>query len=253
MTGEEIVNKAAIERLWQFIIQFTGCLSLERKLLRGSEKKRGVNQVVMESTLVLLSVASVWGLGVMTPGPNFFITLKTAIGESRRSAFFVVLGITTGTLVWTLSASFGIVLLFRAVPWLYFYLKLLGGVYITFLGIKFLLSKSGNSEENIILYPENSDLMRNYRLGLMTNLTNPKSAAFVAGIFAGVMPPDASCLSGIMTSLMMCSMSALWYASVAYIFSSDRFRNVHQNFKTRINRIAGIIFVGFGLRLVADR
>lgn len=53
-------------------------------------------------TAVLLSVASIWTVAVVTPGPNFFLTVQTSLGRSRPAALRSVLGIACGTAIWGL-------------------------------------------------------------------------------------------------------------------------------------------------------
>ena len=71
----------------------------------------------MEISIILLSVATIWLIAVNTPGLNFFITVRTAVAQSRRAALFVALGTSTGAILWGLSGYFGIALLFKTAPW----------------------------------------------------------------------------------------------------------------------------------------
>ena len=90
------------------------------------------------SHTVLLSVVGIWTLAVITPGPNFLLTVQTAVARSRSAALWSVLGTSCGTAIWGLSGFFGITLLFRTAPWLYGALKLLGGAYLIYLGVRLL-------------------------------------------------------------------------------------------------------------------
>ena len=206
----------------------------------------------MELSIILLNVAFVWTIAVITPGPNFFITVQTAIGRSRHSALFVVLGIGTGTIIWALSGFLGITLLFRTAPWAYVSLKLLGGGYLVYLGMKLIYSKPGKIPGENALLSKNMAPLRSYKLGLLTNLTNPKTAAFVTSLFAAVMPADATYSVALISVALMALISIVWYTAVAYVFSFEQFRTVYKRAKVWIDRVAGIIFIGFGIRLAAS-
>ena len=197
-------------------------------------------------------MAFVWGIAIITPGPNFFITVQTAIGRSRRSSLFVVLGTATGTIIWALSGFLGITLLFRTVPWAYVTLKLLGGGYLVYLGIKLICSRSRKIPEEQAFSAKSMDPFRYYKLGLLTNLTNPKTAAFVTSLFAAVMPADAPYSFAFITVPLMALISIVWYTLIAYIFSIDHFRAVYSRARRWIDRVAGVIFIGFGIRLAAS-
>ena len=73
---------------------------------------------------VLFAVSFIWAIAAITPGPNFFLTIHTAVGECRRLSFFTVFGIVTGTLVWAISGYFGVTILFKIIPILYYSLKI---------------------------------------------------------------------------------------------------------------------------------
>ena len=206
----------------------------------------------MELPILLLNVAFVWTIAVITPGPNFFITVQTAIGRSRQSALFVVLGIGTGTVIWALSGFLGITLLFRTAPWAYVSVKLLGGGYLVYLGMKLICSKPGKIPGENALLSKNMDPLRSYKLGLLTNLTNPKTAAFVTSLFAAVMPADATYSVALISVALMALISIVWYTAVAYVFSLEQFRTVSKRAKVWVDRVAGIIFIGFGIRLAAS-
>jgi len=119
----------------------------------------------MKFSIILLSVAIIWGVAVITPGPNFFITVKTAIGQTRRSALFVALGTSTGTILWGLSGFFGIALLFKTAPWIYLSLKLLGGTYLIYLGLKLIISNTRAESNHRVSISANIDPIQGYKLG----------------------------------------------------------------------------------------
>ena len=145
---------------------------------------------------------------------------------------------------------FGIALLFKTAPWIYLLLKLLGGGYLIYLGFKLITSNSEIEPNHGGTISTNIDLIQSYRIGLLTNLSNPKTAAFVTSLFAATMPSNAPLGLGLMSVVLMTLISMLWYASVAYIFSIDRFRSLYSKSRIWIDRIAGAIFIGFGIQLV---
>ena len=196
---------------------------------------------------VLGAVALIWIFAAITPGPNFFITVHTALSTTPRFSLYTVFGIVVGTLVWALSGCLGITLLFKTVPFLYLVLKIIGGVYLVYVGFNLIVKKTkqpltrGRGTFN--------SAGRCFRLGLLTNLLNPKTAAFMTSLFAATFPPDASLALGVICVLLICSISASWYALVSVIFSYDGAKRAYDNHKRTIEKMAGALFVGFGLKL----
>ena len=84
----------------------------------------------------LLSLALLWSVAVITPGPNFFTTAQLAAGCSRRHGLFAALGVASGTLLWGLAGGLGIKSLFSAAPALFVLFKVAGGCYLIYLGLK---------------------------------------------------------------------------------------------------------------------
>jgi threonine/homoserine/homoserine lactone efflux protein len=199
---------------------------------------------------VLVTVSIIWALAVVTPGPNFFITVYTAIDTERRRSFFTVLGIVTGTFVWSVSGFFGISVLFKAVPLVYFSLKIIGGVYLVYVGGKLLLKRPMEIKTHS---GKQLSCIGCFRLGLLTNLLNPKTAAFITSLFAATIPSHASIELGFLCVALICCISAVWYLLVSVLFSYDRAKRIYENQKQKIEKIAGAIFVGFGFKLMMTK
>jgi threonine efflux protein len=205
----------------------------------------------MISLNILLTVSLIWAIAAITPGPNFFLTVHAAVGETRRLSFFTVLGIVSGTFVWAISGYFGVSIIFKVVPVVYYSLKIIGGLYLIYIGISLLLFK----KENNIPGKNNKALsaFNCYRLGLFTNLLNPKTAAFITSLFAAAIPPNASVKFGIVCAVLICSISALWYSLVATVFSFNWAKRTYMNCRRGIERVAGGIFILFGVKLAVSK
>lgn len=200
----------------------------------------------MMETEVLLAVSILWALAAMTPGPNFFITVHTAIEADKRLSCCTVLGIVVGTLVWSVSGYLGIALLFNTVPVLYIFLKITGGLYLMYIGLNLLRGKGRRPQKQ---RGGCRSAIGCFRLGLLTNILNPKTAAFMTSLFAATIPPNASIRLGAMSVLLICSISALWYVFVSSLFSSSSVKKFYGQQKQRVEKIAGALFLGFGLKL----
>lgn len=195
---------------------------------------------------VLVAVSVIWGVAVMTPGPNFFITVHTAIGTTRRLSLFTVLGIVVGTLVWSISGYLGISILFKSAPMLYYSLKIIGGLYLVYVGFNLIFKRNIQSKSTV---GKHHSAMSCFRLGLLTNLLNPKTAAFMTSLFAATIPPNSTIELGVVCVIVICSISATWYSLVAAIFSYDIAKKIYEKQKRKIEKIAGAIFVGFGVNI----
>ncbi|MEJ2633129.1 MAG: LysE family transporter [Acidihalobacter sp.] len=201
----------------------------------------------------LALVAILWTLAAISPGPNFLLTVQMAMGRSRSACMRSVAGISTGTLIWGGAGYFGIRSLFVAAPWIYFALKLVGGAYLAWLGIKLLwksrISNDASTQQKTFTPSTNGA----FRLGLLTNLSNPKTAVFVASLFAATMPKGASGLDGMATVMIMVAISFTWYSLVTMLFSSSTVSRIYGRFRRWIDRLTGGCFILIGVGLAANR
>ena len=198
-----------------------------------------------------LTVAIIWAIAAVTPGPNFFITIQTAIGESYKKSVFTISGIVAGTFIWAISGYFGVTIIFKTVPLFYYCLKIIGGLYLIYLGANLLFRK-----KKAHFSCQNSNSLSSFhcfRQGALTNLLNPKTAAFMTSLFAAAIPPNHTLETGILSVALICFISALWYSLVATLFSKRIVRGVYENYKIVIERLAGVIFIFFGLKLAFSK
>lgn len=200
----------------------------------------------------LLSLALLWAVAVITPGPNFFTTARIAAVHSRRHGLIAALGVASGTVVWGLAGGLGIKSLFSAAPTLYLGFKLAGGAYLIYLGIKLLKRKAPvDGGESLAEVTRQRSALSAYRLGLLGNLTNPKTALFVATIFATAMPPSPPAPLLAMAIALMVTLSFSWYCCVVLVFASERMAGVYRRFRSALDRFAGCCYLLFGARMVA--
>ncbi|MEO6677155.1 MAG: LysE family transporter [Pseudomonas sp.] len=202
----------------------------------------------------LLSLALLWTVAVVTPGPNFFNTAQLAASCSRRHGVVAALGVATGTVLWGLAGGLGIKSLFSAAPTLYLAFKIAGGCYLIYLGLKQFkrqpatLPGAGHSLDGA-----GRTLLSAYVRGFVGNMTNPKAALFVATIFATAMPASPPPMLLALAVLTMASLSFSWYCSVALLFASRRVAGAYERSRKWLDRFAGSCYLLFGAHLVANR
>ncbi|WP_200920178.1 LysE family translocator [Agreia sp. Leaf210] len=111
---------------------------------------------------------------VLTPGPNMIYLASRSIGQGRRAGLISLAGTGVGFVVYMLIANLGLAVVFVAVPWLFIGLKAAGVVYLAYLAWQ-ALRPHGRGVFGIRDLPRDS-CSRLFRMGLVTNLLNPKVA-----------------------------------------------------------------------------
>ncbi|MBW4794548.1 LysE family translocator [Pseudomonas tolaasii] len=201
----------------------------------------------------LVSLGLLWIVAVVTPGPNFFNIAQLAANGSRRHGVAASAGVASGTILWGLAGGLGIKSLFTAAPMLYVAFKIIGGCYLIYMGLKLFKRSTPAAGQQMLPDEPRRSMFSAWRLGLLGNLSNPKSALFVATIFASTMPPSPSPMLLTLAVIVMATLSFSWYTAVALVFSSERMASVYSRSRKWLDRFAGGCYLLFGAHLVANR
>jgi RhtB (resistance to homoserine/threonine) family protein len=200
----------------------------------------------------LLTLAGVWFVVVISPGPNFVATIHHAIARSRRDGLLVALGVALGTTMWVTLSIMGLGVLFVRLSWLVGIIRTLGALYLIFLGIRMIWAahwQKHSSESEPLATPHGSA----WRTGLLTNISNPKTAAFFASFFAVLLPTNPPLWFQIMCIITIVLISVSWYSAVACLFSLKPVAHAYRRIKKYIDTITGGILVALGIRLAVSK
>ncbi|MGH8700836.1 MAG: LysE family transporter [Burkholderiales bacterium] len=204
----------------------------------------------MNYWVVLGSILAVHVLAIISPGPNVLIVTQTAISRTRRAGVFTALGIATGAAVWSSAALLGLNVLFAHFGWLYTGVKLLGGMYLLYLGIKLWRTADQPLGSSVRHGATARTDGQAFRLGLLTNLTNPKAAIFYGSVFAALLTPDLPAWVNVAAVGVIVVNSVAWHVALACLFSTRRAQQVYGRIKRWIDRFAGTVLALLGVRLI---
>ena len=91
---------------------------------------------IVSYSVLLGSITAVYLMAAASPGPTFLSVTRTSAGRSLRAGVLTALGVATTATVWSSPAVLGLSFVFERFVWLYGVLKLLGGVYLLYLGVE---------------------------------------------------------------------------------------------------------------------
>lgn len=204
----------------------------------------------MSFLIVLGSITAVYLMAAASPGPNFLIVTRTSAGLSRRAGVLTALGVATTGAIWSGAAVLGLSFVFEQFVWLYGVLKLLGGAYLIYLGVKTWLGAADPPDISAERYGiQAAEGWRYFWMGALTNLTNPKAAVFFGSIFTALLPPDAPSWLQVSAVLVVVN-SVWWHCALALLFSTGAAQRVYRRAKLWIDRASGGVMALLGVRLV---
>jgi threonine/homoserine/homoserine lactone efflux protein len=200
--------------------------------------------------LPLLGIAGALAVGTVTPGPSFVMIARIAVASGRAEGLEASVGMGIGGVTFSLLALLGLQALILKLPIFYLAFQIIGGVYLTYLGLRIWLRADEALPESVA--PKDShppSLTRALILGLATQLSNPKAALVYAAIFATFLPQGTSLGIGILIVILVFMLETIWYSLVTWAMSSQGPRQTYLRGKARIDRLAGCIMFSLGLKL----
>ena len=205
----------------------------------------------MEDLSALLGVITALAVGVVSPGPSFVLVARTAVSSSRSEGVATALGMGAGGVVFAVAALFGLQGLLLAVPSVYLALKVLGGLYLAYLGVR--IWRSAKERLPVVsLGRERTTKLESLARGFTTQVSNPKTAIVYASVFAAFMPATQSLRFDVALVALVFTIEAAWYTVVALALSSERPRVAYLRHKAWLDRTAGGVMVALGMKLVAS-
>ena len=173
---------------------------------------------------------------------------RIGVSEGMRVAVLLSLGFGVGMLVWALAALLGLAVLFSVAPGFFWGFKIAGGLFLLWLALKMWRHAKDPMPEGDGGNGARSAFSA-FRLGLATQLSNPKPALFFGAVFLGTIPPDASALAVSLLLLVMFLNEICCTLFVSRVFSLPRSRAVYAGMKTTIDRAFGGLLGLMGLRV----
>ena len=171
---------------------------------------------------------------------------RYSLSRDPKSAIFCNLGIALGLLIHSILASLGIAALLMADASLYTILKIIGALYLVYLGVQSL--RSSGILENISK-AQKPDYKKAFRQGFLTNLLNVKVMIFILVLFTQVIDPDYSInQQSIFVVVLILSSFLFWSALTIAIRRPAIFKFLKKN-ETRLNMVFGSLLILFGLIL----
>lgn len=207
-----------------------------------------------DTTQLLMFIAAGWLLN-LTPGPDVLYIVSSALKSGVRAGIVAALGIVSGCFVHVFAAALGVGALLATSATAFTVLKWAGAAYLVWMGIRLLLAKGGGSAivpVGVRLEAVAVDLWRVYRQGFLTNVLNPKVALFFLAFVPQFIAPGTQdkvttfLLLGLIFNLnsLPINFGYAWLAGWASRRVGAVQRAMHW-----MDRAAGVMFVGFGLRL----
>jgi threonine/homoserine/homoserine lactone efflux protein len=195
---------------------------------------------------------------VIAPGPDSLLVLRNSARGGRRAGLATAAGTVTGLLVWAAAAALGLAALLRASEVGYLVVRWAGAAYLVFLGSQLIWrsrhSRSGGERAAAFPAAPHRGKLAGYLAGAGTNLLNPKVGIFFISFLPVFIPRGVPVApAALILGAIFLAEGIAWLAAVVLL--GDRLNAVvsRASVRRRIERLTGLVMIGFGVRLVIER
>jgi threonine/homoserine/homoserine lactone efflux protein len=204
----------------------------------------------MSDLAALFLILGAIALGAMSPGPSVIYVSRLAAADSRRSALGAALGMGLGSTVFAIVATLGLGTVLHYAGWAFLGLKLLGGVYLLYLGVRMFLHAGRSAAEGSVAVA--TSMRRAVLPAALAQVSNPKAIVVYSSVFAALLPASTPLWMLIVLPLAVFAVETSWYVVVALAFSTRRPRELYARFARAIDRAAGATLGALGAYFAAD-
>jgi amino acid exporter len=201
--------------------------------------------IVLAYTAVLLAL--------MSPGPNVLAIIGTSMGIGRRQGIALALGIACGTFLWVSLTVIGFTAVIATYAGLMAILKILGGLYLLWLGYKALRSAASAKHVHTTAVSLEGAWRAYFLRGLAVQMTNPKAALAMIAIVSLGVHSDAPLWVGGSIIAGTTALSLLAHVLYAVTFSTRPMVALYRKARRAIEAALGAFFCAMGIRLLTDR
>ncbi len=198
----------------------------------------------------LAAFLGVSAIVIVTPGPDTALTIRSSLLGGRRAGIFTALGVSCGQAIWTVASAVGIAALLAASEPAFLAVRIAGAAYLVWLGLQALAAAVRGRREAEAPRSKPLEPRRALRQGLLSNLGNPKMAAF----FPSLLPQFAHSFSALLAlGFVFCLLTLLWLTAYAIAVARAGDFLSRSWVKRAIEASTGAVLVALGLRLATER
>lgn len=194
----------------------------------------------------MFTAALIYILAVMSPGPNFLLVSRYSASDSVLSGVSATIGICLVGLMFSTSSVQGLAILLTKFPGLGRIMTVAGAIYLLYIAYQLarsaLRSNTGGAADSVAL---RGGFVNALRTGVVTNVTNLKTIAFMVSIFAGFLATPRQPWEKVTVIAICSTLEFCWYTSVALIFGQGPIQRIYKQYTRQIDGGLAIFLVAF--------
>lgn len=221
---------------------------------------------------LLFTICILHFVAQLSPGPDVLLIAKSSASTTRLNTLKIILGISVGIVVWVVLTLLGFTVLVQQFPWIQQLLMLVGGIFLARMGWSMLRGGLSHLNQKASLDTQQAELneveqnsadqspsnaqvkvqQRYFLLGLLTNLSNPKTLIYFSSVFSLALSDSASSHLKTQLAIIIPIQTFLVFSLLMMILSLPKIKAAYQKSASYIDIISGALFLVFAIWLWFD-
>ncbi|ELY4081148.1 LysE family transporter [Cronobacter sakazakii] len=201
---------------------------------------------MLETTLFVATIAA---LGMLSPGPDFFLVIKNAARYPRSAAMMTAAGVIAGVVTHMTYCVAGIAVVITTTPWLFGALKYVGAAYLVWLGVNALLARGTTSLALDGVAQESTSLKKAFIQGYLCNLLNPKATLFFLAMFTQVLNVNSGLMEKLWYAGIIVALTLVWWPLLVLLIQSQPVRRSLTKAQKVIDKLLGGMLLALGIKV----
>ncbi|MGX5356734.1 LysE family translocator [Kocuria sp. KH4] len=215
-----------------------------------------------------LALLGVWIAGIVAPGPDVLVILRSSSLGSRAAGVLTAVGVMTGNLVWITLSLTGVTVLISQADTVQRLIQVAGALFLGWLGVSGVraglaaravpAAVPAGAAGSTVPLPGGAPRggapgpARAFVLGLVTNLSNAKAVVFFVALFANVVPAGARWWETALVFVLLVAVGLAWFTAVAWMGSVERLAAAFRRHGAAVELAAGALFLVLALALLVS-
>jgi RhtB (resistance to homoserine/threonine) family protein len=191
-------------------------------------------------------------LAGMSPGPDFFIVTKNAMGYGKKIGIATAIGVASALVIHATYSILGLTIIMNHYHTLFVIIQLFGAAYLAYLGISSILSSFKKKNTNTSS-GETNQKIKGFREGLLNgflcNILNPKAYLFFLSVFSQFMSASTPLWIEWVYAAEVIFVIGLWFCFLSIIISAKQFKKAYNKAEKWIDRFFGAILLLFAIKI----
>ncbi|WP_027967473.1 LysE family translocator [Halomonas halocynthiae] len=207
----------------------------------------------LDLATMFLTVAFAHFLALLSPGPDFVLVVKSAMKNDRRKAIGVAAGISSANALYIALCLFGVGAILASSVKVMIALKIVGGLFLMYLAVQALRVRKSDYQDILLEIGKNKEanttFFKEFSVGFMSGVLNPKNLLFYLSLFTVVLTNDVSLTFKILLGAWMTLAVFFWDAAIVFLLSTNKVRQQFTRLAYYIDKVTGAILglVGFSI------